>query len=154
MIPSEQMRFVIENMQAHFPYSYGSPASEAEINGAQRRLHVIFPPSYRWFLSTFGSCFWPDYIFGLGEGLLPGQNVVNVTMRERTEVEPSLNEQLIAVSPDGWGNHYCVCTNDDPDDEGSVVLWKHELNSDQVLDPKYPSFLDFLEDLIREELQG
>lgn len=128
------------------------PASDADIESAEKTLGVALPNSYKHFLKQMGLSFWPDYIYGLGAGVLDGLNVVKVTEEERNLLEPPLQHNLVAISPDGWGNNFCLDTSLPVDGECPVVFWNHEKESDQVPEIVGATFVDWLEALIRETL--
>ena len=107
------------------PGTIAGPVEDAAIDDAEEELSVKFPSEYRSFLKSFGALRWPEYVCGLGNRLYPAQRVVAITKEERYEMEPNLPGHLIPVSPDGWGNHYCLDVSQASDDRCPVVLWDH-----------------------------
>jgi len=124
---------------------FGHGASEAEIDHAEQALGVRFPRSYRCFLCRFG---WGGVgyleIFGLGADAPPYLHVVNVTMRERTEMRPPLPRYLVPIMNDGAGNHHCLDTRTFSGDECPVAFWNHELGILQEPRKIAGSFSDWL----------
>ena len=151
-IPANGFEATAEKMRALAPNNafYGHP-SDTDISQAEVELSCKFPISYKAFLLEFGTSNWPSYIFGLGSGVLPGQNVVQVTKTERALVEPNLPLTLIPVSPDGWGNYYCLDTARLQNEECPIAFWNHELGKHQVVQTTHDSFAHWLSDLIDEE---
>lgn len=114
-------------------------------------LGVRFPLAYRTFLRELGVTHWPREIYGIVEGKSRYYNVVTNTLSERTEVEPELPLHLVALSPDGWGNHYCLDASDPCGSDCPVVFWNHELDADQTPKRVSSNFLDWLRSEIEEE---
>lgn len=133
------------------PRTMRGGASEEQIVDAERALGVSFPPSYRLFLAKAGVALWPEYIYGLGESLLPGLDIVATHKAECEDVEPPMPRYLLPFSPDGWGNHFCVDTRKESGGEYPVVLWLHDLDEDQIPEITHPSFVAWLRDLLVQE---
>ena len=131
--------------------STGAGADEESIAACEAELGVRFPRSYRCFLRTFSYANWPVYIYGVAEGVIPGLLVVSNTHFERSEAEPSLPAHLIPISPDGWGNHYCLDTAHPEGDECPVVFWDHEAGEEQTPERTDASFAAWLERMLDEE---
>ncbi len=110
----------------------GQGASETMIEDAEQCLGVKFSTSYRCFLSEFG---WGRIghfeLFGLGVGIPHYLDLVEVTQRERTEMEPVMPKHLIPLMNDGAGNHYCLNSRQMTKGECPVVFWDHELGREQ-----------------------
>jgi hypothetical protein len=122
----------------------------AEIAQCEQRLGVQLPNSYRWFLREFGTGCFPDYIYGIHHGSLPGLKVEHHTQAERHQCEPPIPQHLIPFSPDGWGNHYCLDTSRLSEGECPVVFWNHAGADDQQPEQTHSTFLDWLEEKARE----
>lgn len=134
------------------PDSVFPPPTMEEIQQAEETLGVRFPKSYVWFLLEYGATIWPDYVYGLSSQASFRLNVVKRTLGERTEVEPQMYPYLIAISPDGWGNHYCIDTSREVEGENPIIFWNHE--SDNLnLETTHANFLDFFEALCLQEIQ-
>lgn len=132
------------------------PVSKGVIAEAEQELKVVFPPSYRWFLRTYGSGnFGAQEFFGLGT---PGQGIPNtvwVTMWHRKE-EPTFPSDFVVVYNVGLGEIFCLDTH--PADEGGeckVVRWIPGLPS-QKQDFKViaSSFADLLLHYLLEQIGG
>ena len=133
--------------------SFFGPASELEISSAEAELGVSFPNGYKQFLRLFGAADWPDYIAGVGKGLIRSLQFVSLTLQERTEAIPQLAHDLVAFSPDGRGNHYCLDTCQMADEECPVIIWNHDGTSDQRRQMTNQSFADWLSEQINWELE-
>ncbi len=128
---------------------FGRGASEAEIKDAERILGVMLSASYRRFLRDFG---WGGVehleIFGLGSDAPHYLNLINMTLRERIEMEPAIPNHLVPLMNDGAGNHYCLDTRQMKKGEGPVVFWDHELGKNQQASLISASFDLWLIDLL------
>lgn len=122
----------------------------AEIDGCEEGLGVRLPDSYRWFLCEFGIGCFPQEIYGIHHGPLPGFKVECHAQGERHQCEPPMPHHLIPFSPDGWGNHYCLDTSRLSDGECPVVFWNHAGGEDQQPEQTHSTFLDWLEENARE----
>lgn len=146
------MKDIFEQIRSHSEEAYvGTGAGEPAIEAAENALGVRFPPGYRTFLRKLGVTHWPREIYGISETNSRYSNVVQNTLSERTEVEPELPPHLVALSPDGWGNHYCLDTSNPAGGECPVVFWNHELEADQNPKVVSPGFLDWLRSEIERE---
>ena len=128
------------------------PATRDEIERAERELGVAFPSSYRWFQLEFGDAQdAPLDIYTAHGATGPySTSIVEVNLRERTELRPHLPVHLIAFSDDGGGNHLCFDTTRREDDECPVVWWDHEQDEDQEPEDAALSFLDWIEAELKE----
>jgi hypothetical protein len=118
----------------------------AEIDQCEERLGVRLSNSYRWFLREFGIGCFPEEIYGIHHGPLPGFKLEYHTHAEQHECEPPLPHHLVPFSPDGWGNHYCLDTSRLSEGECPVVFWNHEKGEGQQPERTHPTFLDWLEE--------
>jgi SMI1-KNR4 cell-wall len=120
----------------------GTGASAAEINEAEGRLGLAFPPDYRRLLHDFG---WiqvgPTEIFGLGKGIPRYLDVVEMTLAERRDATPTLPSELLPVMNDGGGNLYCLNCNDA---SAPLVIWDHVSGSSAL----EIGFVDWLGDTV------
>jgi hypothetical protein len=130
-------------------YSGGGP-SEDVIAQCEQQLGTTLPDSYRWFLREFGFTYWPREICGVSGD--PALDVVKNTEGERHDVEPELPLHLVAFCPDGWGNNYCLDTSRMADGECPVVFWSHEREPDQQPELTHATFLDWLEDMVKQRV--
>jgi cell wall assembly regulator SMI1 len=128
------------------------PASAEEIDRAERELGARFPMSYRWFQLEFGDVQdGPlDIYTGCTEAGPYSKNIVETNLKERAEAGPRLPAHLIAFSDNGGGDHLCFDTTRPEGDEYPVVWWDHELDEDQEPEDAAPSFLDWIEQELKE----
>lgn len=131
----------------------GDGASDIELEEIERELGVSLPQSYRRFLQEFGFTFWPDFVYGVAHGKLPGMRVLWQTRVERHEVQPPLPPHLVPFSPDGWGNHYCLDTTQLREGECPVVFWNHEAAADQTPERTHRSFTAWLAEVLEEPVE-
>ena len=148
----DRWQAIVRTVRENESPSQWNPATSAEIQRAEKALGFVFPRTYKWFLETFGFCFWPTMIYGLGDSLPEGFSIIHVTEQERHQVEPELPLPLIPFAPDGAGNHFCLDTAQMVKEECPVVFWDHEGEEDQERVPLYPTFLDWLEHEAAEEI--
>ena len=132
--------------------SHYEGASLEDIGLAEVAMGVRLPESYKWFLQTFGAANLPELIYGLGARVPPFLNVIENTLVERTKVIPPMYSHLIPVTPDGFGNHWCLDTSRFSGGECPVVFWYHDRDNPPVPDVVVPTFLDLLEQLVDEAL--
>ena len=105
----------------------GQGASEAQIRSIEERLDLTLPMSYARFLRDFGWIHGPfECVHGVGDDVPSNLEVVFVTTSEREIQGLELRPGLVAVCPDGMGNHYCLDTGKMVDGECPVVFWDHE----------------------------
>ena len=64
-----------------------------------------------------------------------------------------MRHDLVAFSPDGFGNHYCFNTAEMVDGECSVVFWNHERGEAQVAGVVNSTFGDWLGEHMDWELE-
>ena len=136
-------------LQEHPSRRFGAGASDDEIGQAEIALEVEFPDSYRLFLAEFGWGGAGDFdLFGLGTDVLPGLNVVEVTISERSQMMPLTPKHLVPVMNDGGGNLYCLDTQRiSADGDCPVVIQDHALDEiDHISD----SFLTWLEEWMED----
>lgn len=150
----QRMRRLGERMSAVDPQALPGPVSGRKIAEAEEELGVSFPHSYRLFLALFGAADGPFDIYGIApedastEKGLSCWDVVYMTESERRDVEPALPQSLVALCPDGGGNHWCLDTDRAEDGECPLVFWRHDLEADQEPETTHATFLDFLEALV------
>ncbi len=110
----------------------GTGATAEAVDRAQEVLGVSFAESYRRFLMDFG---WveigPFEVYGLGAGIPEYLDVVKQTLWERIEARYHLPRHLIPIMNSGGGDQYCLDTSQPEDGESPVVLFDHELGSEQ-----------------------
>jgi len=129
----------------------GQGVSTEHIVRAEVALGVSLPSSYRAFLREFGwVCVKHLAVFGLGDDVPIYLELINVTLRERGELQPFLPPLLVPLMNDGAGSHYCLDTRVFLKDECNVVFWNHELGQDQVPMVISPSFAEWLVGMLDE----
>ena len=128
------------------------PATTEEIDRAERELGPRLPMSYRWFQLEFGDFeHGPLDIYTVRTSHGPySTNIVGANVKERTEAGPRLPTHLIAFSDSGGGDLLCFDTARPEGDEYPVVWWDHELDEDQEPEEAAPSFLDWIEQELKE----
>lgn len=126
-------------------YEAFGPATQEQIDAAQCQLGLVFPPSYRLFLQTFGA------VFGQGfevAGLTPDQDeppmwcdMLSATlMYRRYDALPS---DSIYISDDGMGLSYFLrCRKLGPAQEGEVIEWGPDHGGGAVYAESFVSFLE------------
>jgi hypothetical protein len=133
----------------------GKGATTEEIATARAALGANFSRSYEQFLREFG---WVRLghqrlapysalaigVYGLGSDVPSHLDLLKRTVAERTEMELPLPLRLVPVMGDGGGNHYCLDTSRMADDECPIVLWNHEDDETQALNPVSQSFESWL----------
>ncbi len=126
------------------------PASQVDIELAERMLGCRFPDDYRMFLATLGAGnFGSQEFYGVIPGKVPGSSVPSVvwlTLDERETAGAPVD--LLPVWNDGGGYQACVKIAQGSADDGIVIL----------VDPAYrpvarkaASFGEFLHATIAEE---
>jgi len=140
-----QFEVVLQRLRWFENQEFGKGASSEDVSGAQRDLGVVFPNSYVVFLKE---CGWggvePIEIYGLGADVPDYLNVVKMTHSERTEAEPTMRLCLVPLLNDGFGNHYCLNTDQQKNGECPIVFWNHELDPDQQPEEVATSFAEWL----------
>lgn len=120
--------------------------SQEVIAEAEVKLGLLFPPSYRIFLSHFGASFGEGFeVYGLDPSLKPGEmpqwsDVVKSTLLLRPD---SLPKNSIEISNDGGEFCYFLrCSETDPGFEGPVIEWGPAHDGGKVV---FASFLEAVE---------
>jgi hypothetical protein len=128
------------------------PAKVEEIDRAERELGAPFPMSYRWFQLEFGDVE-PGpldiYTVCTPQGRY-SKHVIEANLQERTEAGPRLPAHLIAFSDNGAGDLLCFDTTRPEGAEYPVVWWNHEMGEDQEPEGAASSFLDWIEQTLKE----
>lgn len=127
----------------------GVGASISLIRETAEQLGVRLPNSYTRFLQEFGWCAVESIeINGVGEDVPKHLDLRQVTASERSEAHPILPSQLLPLMNDGFGNHYCLDTNEFTGSECPVVFWDHEAGTSQVPEKIAKSFEVWLSELL------
>jgi hypothetical protein len=128
------------------------PATVEEIDRAERELGARLPMSYRWFQLEFGAFEQGPldiYTVRTPHGSY-SRYIVETNLEERTEAVPRLPAHLIAFSDNGGGDLLCFDTTRSEGAESPVVWWNHELDEDQQPEDAALSFLDWIEQELKE----
>jgi len=132
------------------PCFNSGPAPGTAIAAAEAELGLLFPPSYRIFLSRFGASLGEGFeVHGLPPPLEPGEppqwsNVVESTIPLRPDCLP---DNTVEVSHDGMDHGYFLeCSQSDSRFEGPVIEWGPDHDGGKVI---VSSFVDFVEGLLR-----
>ncbi|WP_394003544.1 SMI1/KNR4 family protein [Luteimonas sp. WGS1318] len=121
------------------------PATQEQIDVAQCKLGLIFPPSYRLFLQTFGA------VFGHGfeiAGLTPGKDeptiwcdMLSSTLMYRRH--DALPKDSIYISTDGMDlSYFLKCSKVGPAQEGEVIEWGPDHDGGSIYAESFTSFLE------------
>lgn len=125
----------------------GIGASLQEIRDAEIILGGRLTGSYQVFLRRIG---WLDLarlsVYGLGADVPQFLNLLRNVSFERNEAYPALRQELIPISNDGAGNHYCLSLGTPEREEAPVVIWYHDApeGANQVVEETDKSFALFL----------
>ena len=127
------------------------PATADEVAAAERALECRLPDSYRWFQLEFGDFEQghPD-VFTVRPAERSMGNIVAINEEARENAHPRLPPHLIAFSDSGGGDYLCFDSAAFAGGECPVVWWDHELDETQAPAPAGASFLDWLEQEIRD----
>lgn len=119
----------VEALLAAHPDLRGRPATDAEIDAAQRALGLVFDPQYVAFIKRFGGSFAGMEISAFESG---PSTVVEVTERFRDchgeESADGLWKALV-ISGDGAGNPVLISA------EGEILLYLHDEGEVDLLFP-------------------
>ncbi|MCM2129773.1 SMI1/KNR4 family protein [Larsenimonas rhizosphaerae] len=116
------------------------------IEAAEQALGIVFPPSYRDFLLSFGcgdiaghefyGVIGPDF----SNSGIP--DAIWLTLRER--VDSNLPSRLVVVSAGGDGSYYSLdCGRVSDDKECPVIIWWPSASEEENLDKNEVLFKDF-----------
>lgn len=117
------------------------------VAAAERTLQVIFPPSYRWFVSALGAGNVGSYeFFGVVDGNFEQSTVPNgvwLTLVERAEA--GLPHELLLVGATGSGDYYALDTSrvNAEDQECPAIVWSaaHPVATGEIVAPDFGAFL-------------
>jgi hypothetical protein len=123
----------------------GEGASVDVVKFASQTLNVHLPEDYKAFLVKYG---WArllrDELYGVGASVPAHLDLIRNTTSERTAFRPYLPVYLVAVSPDGAGNHYCLDVSRSSAGICPVVFWNHEEGESQIPEDIAVSFSDWI----------
>ena len=121
------------------------PASQAQIEAAQYELDLFFPPSYRFFLETYGAVFGHGLAIAgltphLGEEPPMWPDMLSSTLMYRRH--NALPDKSIYISTDGTDLSYFLrCSGTDPTLEGAVIEWGPDHGGGIVFADSFDTFI-------------
>jgi len=137
---------LLNKIRSHAESVYKSGATELQIDSAQKRLGVCFPPSYRQFLRHFNGGefrFARMYrITASGAGFFD----LFEWMANVSEYFAAFRDRELLLFGDDYSrNYYCFdLTKADRKGECPVVYWNNLLSEERGPEPEAPSFREFL----------
>lgn len=109
----------------------GQPATDAEINAAEKKLNVKFNEQYVEFIKLFGGAFGGIDIHAFQNGSLIGKaTVTEMTEKFWSVYADNLPEELVGavvISDDGSGNPILINT------KGEIYIYFHEEDETELL---------------------
>jgi hypothetical protein len=127
------------------------PATPEEFAAAEQALGCQLPASYRSFQLEFGDAARsPLDIYSVRTPEPSAANIVGINLDARHDAYPRLPAHLIAFTDSGGGDLLCFDTSVLRDGEKPVVWWDHEGDEAQQPELAASSFLDWLEQELRE----
>lgn len=131
------------------------PATEAEIDAAEKKTRLKFPLSFKQFLqTTAGMQYNGEIVLGVGSRADADEerSLVRVTLREREEGIVPLRRDLIPIQDEGNGDWICLLPKEDGSADCPVVRWVHDgdKKEDQRPERVAASFRRWLIDKILE----
>lgn len=152
-MPAGVIRSILQDCQGKIKHGPGATADE--IASCERELGVRFVGSFADYLQAYG---WlnvgTEEIYGLGAKAQLWCRLKEMTLSERTEMNPPLPSHLVTFYNDGFGNQYCLDSRAVVDGEQRIVFWNHEAGPDQTPEPVANSFADWLRQLIAAEQES
>ncbi|AWH18872.1 cell wall assembly protein [Stenotrophomonas sp. ZAC14D2_NAIMI4_7] len=124
---------------AEHPDLLGRPATDLQIEAAQRTLSVVFDAQYVAYIKQFGGSFAGFEIHAFENGPMIGrETVTELTQwfrRSLGEAVPIELRDALVISGDGGGNAILI------NSRGEIILHLHEENEIELL---YPSLHDMI----------
>ena len=128
--------------------------NEIKINDLEDRLGMKFPKEFKDFLNLCnGFEIMSDKIYGIH----PEDKNLDLFSNYMWEKEESGNpiyKYLLPISPDGFGNHYCLdlTTLDENKETCKIVFWQHDFyySESEAPDLECETFLEFLIELVND----
>jgi hypothetical protein len=127
-------------------YLNRGPVPETAIGEAEAKLGLLFPPSYRIFLSRFGASLGEGVeVYGLDPSLGPSEmpqwsDVVECTLRLRPDCLPESSVEISHYG--GEFGYFLQCSETDPEFEGPVIEWGPAHDGGKVV---FASFIESVE---------
>ena len=124
---------------------YSGPVPISAINEAEEILGLIFPNSYRNFVTKFGAAFLDRIEIAGIQWPIPDPNncplwtnIVKATLAHRPKSAP---ENSIAISGDGCDiTYHLICSKSDREFEGAVIEWGPGANHEVPFAPSFSYF--------------
>ncbi|GEM_PF-1936155 len=118
---------------AEHPDLLGRPATDVQIEAAERALNVVFDAQYVAYIKRFGGSFAGFEIHAFDNGPMIGrETVTELTQWFRRSLDEDMPIELsdaLVISGDGGGNAILI------DSRGEIILHLHEENEMEVLSP-------------------
>lgn len=125
----------------------GVGATAEEIKQAEKALEVRLPDSYKAFLREFGwAAIGPYEVYGLGPDVPSYLHLVEVAKSDQRSWD--IPPHLVPFYNDGADNMDCFDARHYEGGECPIVVWYHELGSDQDLEVEHPNFASWLSERI------
>ena len=129
-----------------------APPTQGQIDDAEAKLFLKFPPSFLTFLAeagSYGLSYWETY--WVGDSSLGSQNIIEANRSEHEDVSSALPVFLVAFHNNGCGDQLCFDTRN-PDELGEypIVFWDHERTNEENLEDLTPVADNFADWLMQE----
>lgn len=126
--------------------SYKRGASERQIEAAQKRLQVRFPPSYQQFLRHFNGGEFPfARMYRISRGGGGFFDLVESMEMASAHFAPFRERELLLFGDDYSGNHYCFdLTRPNRRGECPVVFWDRLMSEKRGPEPQAANLREFL----------
>lgn len=137
---------IFKTLQKKDEFECGIPQNEEQIATLEKKLHIAFPQSYRWFLQHYGYAAWSEGVI-LGSSNFPYYDVITINEYARSEELP---EDFISLPLDAFaidrypGGGYYMLFSADSSRAGQVGLFLSETGYHE--EQTWDSFEAFLED--------
>ncbi|MGH1364165.1 MAG: SMI1/KNR4 family protein [Calditrichia bacterium] len=131
-----------------------SEVSEGEILSLESKLGQSLPTDFKSFLKRInGLEMFSESIYGIYKNK-PGLDLYSNYLWELEESDNPILPHLLPISPDGFGNHYCLDLKSlyDNGDYCNVIFWQHdfEYTAEELPDIVTSSFLGFVEEMFKD----
>lgn len=120
---------------------------ESKITEFQKKIDFELPIDFMSFLKiTNGAIILYETIYGIYDETNPNDLYRNY-LTEKNEVGNPIPKYFLPIYPDGYGNHYCLCLQNNMHNSfGEVIFWQHDMNNNKT-NVIASSFTNFLYDL-------
>lgn len=131
----------------------GGKVNDLDIINAEQELGLQLPADYKTFLIEFnGIIIQSDEIFGINTSY-SHLDILQIYIREHTEVEYPMPNHLIPFSPNGRGDHYCFDISAIDSNGICPILfwqWDYSFFNPHDIDKTHNSFTDWLKELLTD----